>query len=90
MSIRKADITVYLYVLAVLLSGMWMGDRFGTDWSPLILAIMGIVGAGWTAYYRYAIGPRIEAIASDSKAGQASTEETPRPENQQRERDMQE
>ncbi|MDS0300605.1 hypothetical protein NDI76_17790 [Halogeometricum sp. S1BR25-6] len=65
MGIRKTDITVYVYVLGVLLSGMWLAQQLGTDWSPLILTVVAVVAAGWTLYYRFSIGPRIETNKRD-------------------------
>lgn len=65
MGIRKADVTMYVFILGVLLSGMWLAQQVGTDWSPVLLAIVAVVAAGWTVYYRFSVGPRIEANKRD-------------------------
>lgn len=67
MPIRKIDLAVYVFVLAVMLSGMWIVDQFEMEWSPPLFAAAGVVAAVWTAYYRYAVEPRIEAAASDGE-----------------------
>lgn len=67
MKLRKADVTVYVFVLGVLLSGMWLAQQFGMEWSPALLAVVGIVAAGWTVYYRFSVGPRIEANETDER-----------------------
>lgn len=76
MSFRKTDVTVYVFVLAVLLSGMLIADRFGMDWSPPLLLLVGIATAVWTAYYRYAVGPRLEANVPSGGSGEPDGGET--------------
>lgn len=92
MSFRKTDVTVYVFVLAVLLSGMWMADRFGMDWSPSLLLLVGIATAVWTAYYRYAVGPRLRMNTHSGGSGELDSTETRPPdsagEGSQRESDV--
>lgn len=57
MSVRKSDLTVYVFVLAVMVSTVWLAEQIGTDWSPTLLVVIGVVAAGWTAYHRYRIEP---------------------------------
>lgn len=57
MSVRKSDLTVYVFVLAVMVSTVWLAEQFGTDWSPTLLAVIAVVSGVWTAYHRYRIEP---------------------------------
>lgn len=84
MSFRKSDVTVYVFVLAVLLSGMLVADRFGMDWSPPLLLLVGIAAAVWTAYFRFAVGPRLEMNTPSGESGEPDSAET-RPPNSARE-----
>ncbi|WP_148415494.1 hypothetical protein [Haloferax sp. KTX1] len=65
MNLRAADLTVFVFVLGVLLSGMWLAQQFGMEWSPTLLAIVAAVSAVWTAYYRFGVEPRIDAGRGD-------------------------
>ncbi|CQR52318.1 MULTISPECIES: hypothetical protein [Haloferax] len=68
MNLRAADLTVFVFVLGVLLSGMWLAQQFGMEWSPTLLAIVAVVSAVWTAYYRFGVAPRIDASGADDDA----------------------
>ncbi|GGC65894.1 hypothetical protein [Haloferax sulfurifontis] len=68
MNLRAADLTVFVFVLGVLLSGMWLAQQFGMEWSPTLLAIVAVASAVWTAYYRFGVEPRIDASRGDENA----------------------
>ncbi|MFK5605086.1 MULTISPECIES: hypothetical protein [Haloferax] len=65
MNLRAADLTVFVFVLGVLLSGMWLAQQFGMQWSPMLFAIVAVVAAVWTVYYRFGVEPRIDASRAD-------------------------
>ncbi|AKU09168.1 MULTISPECIES: hypothetical protein [Haloferax] len=65
MNLRTADLTVFVFVLGVMLSGMWLAQQLGMEWSPTLFAIVAVVAAVWTAYYRFGVEPRIEASRGD-------------------------
>ena len=65
-SLRKTDLTVFVFVLAVLLSGVWLAEQFGSGWSPALLGVTALVAAGWTAYHRYRVEPHVGPAASET------------------------
>ena len=56
-SLRKTDLTVFVFVLAAMLSGMWLVDQFGLEWSPTFIVVTAVVAAMWTAYHRHRVAP---------------------------------
>lgn len=80
MRIRQSDLTVFVFVLAVLLSGMWLAEQFGMEWSPTLLVVVGAVAGVWTIYYRFSVAPRLgskegeeQSAAADRSTGSSAT-----------------
>ncbi|ESP86973.1 hypothetical protein [Candidatus Halobonum tyrrellensis] len=55
--VRATDLSVFVFVLAAMLSGTWLADQFGPGWTPTYLAVTAAVAVGWTVYHRYRIAP---------------------------------
>ncbi|MCO8267323.1 MULTISPECIES: hypothetical protein [unclassified Haloferax] len=70
MNLRAADLTVFVFVLGVMLSGMWLAQQFGMEWSPTLFAIVAVVAAVWTVYYRFSVEPRINTSRGDDDGRQ--------------------
>ena len=72
---QKSDLTVYVFVLAAMLSGAWLTEQFGTTWSPTLLALVGVVAALWTVYHRIAVTPRIgpDRGGTEGQRGEGTT-----------------
>ena len=68
-SLRKTDLTVYVFVLAVLLSGIWLVEQIGSGWSPALLGVTALVAAGWTAYHRYRVEPHLGGTEEGGRGG---------------------
>ncbi|MFC6724635.1 hypothetical protein ACFQE1_09650 [Halobium palmae] len=67
MRLRRSDLTVFVSLFAVVLSGIWVVRRLGIESTGPTFGLIALLAALWTVYFRFAVIPRLEIQASDER-----------------------
>lgn len=67
MILTKENAVRYVYAVGVILTGVFLGDRFGGFDSVLLWFAVLVAGAAWVAYYNYVVVPRFEYLATEDE-----------------------
>lgn len=62
MNLDRTDVIRYMYILGILVTGVFLERLVGQFGKVVVLGTAVIAGFGWLWYYKWSIAPRIESV----------------------------
>jgi hypothetical protein len=64
---RLSYVTTFVYTVGVLVTGMWIADVQIPEFTPFRVAALVLVGAGWSVYFGWKVGPQIVDLETEDE-----------------------
>ncbi|MCU4743852.1 hypothetical protein OB955_16640 [Halobacteria archaeon AArc-m2/3/4] len=65
MELSMTDVTVYIYNVAVVLTGGFLIMEAGIEDRAVLIGLAAVLGLFWTVYFRYSMAPKLASLAGD-------------------------
>jgi hypothetical protein len=79
---RLSYVTTFVYTVGVLVTGMWIAEVQIPELTPFRITALVLVGAGWSVYFGWKVGPRLVDLETedeeDDDDGEKGREESDR------------
>jgi len=64
---RVSYLVAYIYTVAVIITGIAIAEAQIPDLTPFRIAAMLVLGAAWSVYFGYRVGPRIVDLETEDE-----------------------
>ena len=69
MGLNRTDLAMFVYNVAVVLTGGYLVMRFDIESVPVLVGVSTLAGVLWTVYYHVSMADRLEGIRTGSLYG---------------------
>ncbi|WP_207591822.1 hypothetical protein [Halomontanus rarus] len=74
MELSMSDVTVYVYNVAVLITGGFLVMELQITDRAVLIGLAFVLGLFWTAYFRYSMAPKLAAMSAENDEGEGESE----------------
>jgi hypothetical protein len=74
---RLSYVVAFVYTVGVLVTGMWIAEVQLPELTPLRIVALVVVGAAWSVYFGWKVGPRVVDLETEDEEDEDEDEDEP-------------